>query len=325
MRARAPRNRTLTCTKDEMNVLSAGLRSLEAPITVDYIENRIIHQDFFIAAPYLPTQFVDLLILDPPYNLSKTYDETRFEKKPPLEYEVWFSSLIETVKPLLKSEATIYVCSDWRTSVLIAPILENSFHVRNRITWEREKGRGALNNWKNNTEDIWFCTVSRQYTFNVDMVKVKRKVIAPYRTEDGCPKDWREEAEGDFRITSPSNIWTDISVPFWAMRENTDHPTQKSEKLLSKLILASSNPGDIVLDPFLGSGTSAVVAQKLGRRFVGVEVSGTYCCWTLKRLEAAAEYPSIQGYVDGIFWDRNTLAHRTDSRNIGRVQESGRS
>ncbi len=310
MKARAPRNRTLTCSEDEMNVLSADLVSVESSATYHEVENRIIHQDIFDAAPHLPAGFVDLLILDPPYNLSKNYNGRMFREKRNSDYQMWFASVTRAIGPLLKSKATVYVCSDWRTSILIAPILEDRFHVRNRITWEREKGRGASSNWKNNTEDIWFCTVSRQYTFNVDAVKLKRRVIAPYREDNGIPKDWLEESGGNFRITHPSNIWTDISVPFWSMPENTDHPTQKPEKLIAKLILASSNPGDTVFDPFLGSGTSAVVARKLGRRFVGVEISRTYCCWALKRLQMADSAPSIQGYEDGVFWERNSLIHQ---------------
>lgn len=91
------------------------------------------------------------------------------------------------------------------------------------------------------------------------------------------------------------------------MSENTDHPTQKPEKLLAKIILASSNEGDVILDPFLGSGTTAVVAKKLGRRYVGIEIDETYCCLAEKRLELAEKDRNIQGYSDGVFWERNTL------------------
>ena len=91
------------------------------------------------------------------------------------------------------------------------------------------------------------------------------------------------------------------------MPENTDHPTQKPEKLYAKLILASSKPGDKVFDPFVGSGTAAVVAQKLGRNFCGVEINREYCYWTIKRLMNAVENSTIQGYSDGVFWERNTL------------------
>ena len=310
MKKRAPRNRTLTCSEDEMNILSKDLVSVESPSTYEEIENKIIHQDIFDAAPHLPVGFADLLILDPPYNLPKVYDGILFKERHDSDYRAWFASVVDVVKPLLKANATVYACSDWKTSTLIAPILEDNFHVRNRITWEREKGRGSSSNWKNSAEDIWFCTVSRQYTFDVDAVKLKRRVIAPYRTGEGKPKDWQEESEGNFRITHPSNVWTDISVPFWSMPENTDHPTQKPEKLVAKLMLASSNPCDTVFDPFLGSGTSAVVARKLGRRFVGVEISRAYCCWALKRLRMADRVPSIQGYEDGVFWERNSLVNR---------------
>jgi site-specific DNA-methyltransferase (adenine-specific) len=92
------------------------------------------------------------------------------------------------------------------------------------------------------------------------------------------------------------------------MPENTDHPTQKPEKLIAKLILASSNPGDVILDPFLGSGTTSVVAKKLGRSYVGIEIDEKFCCLAEKRIQLADEDDGIQGYQDGVFWERNTLA-----------------
>ena len=190
---------------------------------------------------------------------------------------------------------------------MIGRLLEECLTVRSRITWQREKGRGAKKNWKNAMEDIWFATASDDYYFDADAVKQRRRVIAPYRS-DGEPKDWDETAEGRFRDTAPSNFWDDISVPYWSMPENTAHPTQKPEKLLAKLILASCPPGGVVLDPFLGSGSSAVAAKKLGRHFVGVEQNERYCVWCEKRLELAESDRRIQGYTDGVFWERNTLA-----------------
>ena len=90
------------------------------------------------------------------------------------------------------------------------------------------------------------------------------------------------------------------------MPENTDHPTQKPEKLYAKLVLASSRSGDLVFDPFVGSGTSAVVAKKLGRRYLGIEINEEYCLWAAKRLKKADENAEIQGYSDGVFWERNS-------------------
>ena len=91
------------------------------------------------------------------------------------------------------------------------------------------------------------------------------------------------------------------------MPENTDHPTQKPEKLYAKLVLASSKKGDVVFDPFLGSGTASVVAKKLGRIFCGIELNEEYCLWAAKRLLRAETDKEIQGYKDNVFWERNSL------------------
>jgi site-specific DNA-methyltransferase (adenine-specific) len=92
------------------------------------------------------------------------------------------------------------------------------------------------------------------------------------------------------------------------MPENTDHSTQKPEKLIAKLILASSKPHDFVFDPFFGSGTTCVVAKKLNRKFSGVEQESDYCQMAVKRLIRAELDDTIQGYHDGYFWERNSLA-----------------
>jgi site-specific DNA-methyltransferase (adenine-specific) len=282
--------------------------------SIESLTNRIVNQDFCLALPFLPERFVNLLILDPPYNLTKNYNGHIFRSKEAEAYMSWFDSMATSLLPLLCPEASVYVCSDWRTSTLVFPVLDRYLHVRNRITWEREKGRGAKANWKNNTEDIWFCTVSDDYYFNVAAVKLKRRVMAPYRFDNGEPKDWEETQNGNYRLTYPSNLWSDITIPFWSMPENTDHPTQKPEKLIAKLLLASSRPNDFVFDPFLGSGTTAVVAKKLRRRFCGIEITQEYCCWAAKRLQQAEDDATIQGYADGVFWDRNSLKDRTSDK-----------
>ncbi|WP_338420709.1 site-specific DNA-methyltransferase [Phormidium tenue] len=284
------------------------LISLDCEKFPNEILNRTICQDVFGALPYLPKNFVDLLIVDPPYNLTKDFNGSKFKQCDRPTYSAWLDSWISQLKPMLKPHASAYFCADWATSTVMYPVLEKYFTVRNRITWEREKGRGAQANWKNASEDIWFCTVSETYTFNVNAVKLKRQVMAPYRNPAGQPKDWDDKGSKNYRLTHPSNLWTDITVPFWSMTENTDHPTQKPEKLVAKLLLASSNSGDVVLDPFLGSGTTAVVAKKLGRQYVGIEQDPDYCCLAEKRLALANEDPTIQGYTDGVFWERNTLA-----------------
>ena len=256
-----------------------------------------------------------MLILDPPYNLTKKFGTETFREMTLMEYEKWFESWFVKILPILKRTATLYICGDWKSSAALHRVLERHVIVRNRITWEREKGRGAKSNWKNASEDIWFCTMSDDFYFNVEAVKLKRKVIAPYK-ENGLPKDWEKTHEGDFRLTHPSNLWTDLTVPFWSMPENTDHPTQKPEKLIAKLILASSRESDFVFDPFLGSGTTAAVAKKLGRKFLGVELDETYACLAAKRVELAELDKSIQGYSGGVFWERNTLSMQTRGEKV---------
>ena len=211
---------------------------------------------------YLPESFVDLLFVDPPYNLNKTFNSNSFKEMTTKDYIDWIDSWLSKLIRTLKKTASIFICGDYRSSGAIQQVGEKYFKVRNRIVWEREKGRGAKANWKNNTEDIWYFTVSDDYTFNLDAVKLKKKVLAPYKV-NGQPKDWEESENGNYRLTHPSNIWTDLTVPFWSMSENTDHPTQKPEKLLAKIILASSSENDFVFDPFIGSGTTSVVAKKL--------------------------------------------------------------
>ena len=304
---RAPRNRTLDLS--ELEAVSYASQLLRSPVPADtyQLSNQIIYGDAFAVCSELPKGFVDLLILDPPYNLTKKFGVETFHEMTLEEYEKWFEGWFVKMLPVLKRTATIYVCGDWKSSAALHRVLERHVIVRNRITWEREKGRGAKTNWKNASEDIWFCTMSDDYYFNVEAVKLKRKVIAPYK-ENGSPKDWEETHEGDFRLTHPSNLWTDLTVPFWSMPENTDHPTQKPEKLVAKLILASSREGDFVFDPFLGSGTSAVVAKKLERNYLGIELNEAYACWAAKRAKLAELDKSIQGYSGGVFWERNTLS-----------------
>ncbi|MCY4205634.1 MAG: DNA methyltransferase [Bacteroidetes bacterium] len=305
MSDRAPRNRTLSCTPEEIDELSKTILRVEDAVDLQDICSQLIGGDFFKIASHLPDQFIDLLILDPPYNLTKDFNGTRFQKLDKNQYTAWFQKVIELLLPKMKLNATAYVCADWLTSTSIFPVLEEHFFVRNRITWEREKGRGAKRNWKNNIEDIWFCTNSEDYHFDVDVVKLKRKVLAPYRVK-GEPKDWAVEHDGNYRLTHPSNIWTDLTIPFWSMPENTPHPTQKPEKLLAKLILASSRENDFIFDPFIGSGTSAVVAEKLGRKWCGIDINSEYLCWARKRISKIDLDPSIQGYSDGVFWERNS-------------------
>jgi len=304
---RAFRNRTIFLKKDEIPLFKGRLISLTKKVSALEIENQTVLQDIFKGYQFLPEGFVDLLFIDPPYNQNKDFNSNRFREMKDADYEVWIDSWLSKLIKILKPTASVYICGDWKSAGAISRVMSKYFIVRNRITWEREKGRGAKSNWKNCSEDIWFGTVSENYHFNPEAVKLKRKVLAPYRDENRRPKDWLEESQGNYRLTYPSNLWTDITIPFWSMPENTDHPTQKPEKLMAKIILASSRESDFVFDPFLGSGSTSVVAKKLNRKYCGVEIDEKFACLSEKRLELANRDKTIQGYNSGVFWERNSL------------------
>ena len=314
-KVRAGRNRTITLSQEEIPELKKQILTFEqlkslanssdSKIEFKSIENKTLNCDLLEALKFLPDEFADLIIIDPPYNLTKNFNGTKFNARSDKRYDEYLATWFPEVCRKLKPSGSLYICGDWKCTSSLQRAVEKELTILNRITWQREKGRGAKSNWKNGMEDIWYAVKNPDdYYFDVEAVKIKRKVIAPYKV-DGKPKDWQESEEGNFRLTYPSNFWDDISIPFWSMPENTDHPTQKPEKLYAKLILASSKENDIVFDPFLGSGTASVTAKKLGRRFVGIELNEEYSLLAQKRLNKADEDKSIQGYSDGVFWERN--------------------
>ena len=307
MKEKSPKNKTIDFTVEEgqnylNNILHEEKLSLIKDIT--QVQNKSVLGDSISFMQKLPDNSIDLIIADPPYNMYKDFHGNAFKEGDFRSYKIYTETWLNECIRILKDTGSIYICCDWKSGLVIGNIVEEKLLLKNRITWEREKGRGAKTNWKNSMEDIFFATKTEKYTFNLDAVKVMKKVIAPYKV-DGKPKDWVETENGKFRLTCPSNFWNDISVPYWSMPENTAHPTQKPEKLLAKLILASSNENDLVFDPFLGSGSTSVTAKKLNRRYLGVEQNLRYILWAEERLNRAETDKSIQGFNDGVFTERN--------------------
>lgn len=304
---RANRNKTLTLTDQERRQYAQKIiYSPKDTLTKEDLHNQTICADLLNVIDFLPKSFADLLIIDPPYNLTKQFNTFTFKASQHAAYITYLETWIDKVIATLKPNGSLYICGDWRSTAALHEVISKRLHILNRITWQREKGKGANKNWKNSMEDIWFAVKDpKHYYFDVESVKQRKRVIAPYKSQ-GKPKDWEQTNEGKFRLTYPSNFWDDISVPFWSMSENTDHPTQKPEKLIAKLILASCPKDGVVFDPFLGSGTTSVTAKKLARTYVGIEQDEEYCLWSVKRLELANIENRIQGYENGIFWERNS-------------------
>lgn len=308
---RSPRNRTLRLTEEDERRLSPEILELcpsggAGPIDAIDAIDRVVHGEVLEVCPRLERGAYSLLVADPPYNLGKDFGSGRWAPMADDEYEAWTGAWLDRALSLLKPGASIYVCGDWRSSSAVYRALSRRVEVRNRIVWEREKGRAAAANWKSAHEELWYAVVpGAEPYFDREAVRLRRRVLAPYRDSEGGAKDWVEDRDGRWRDTAPSNCWTDLSVPFWSMPENTEHPTQKPEKLAAKLLLASSAPGDAVLDLFAGSGTTSVVARKLGRRFTAVEAERAWCLAALRRLELAAGDARIQGLERGVFLERN--------------------
>jgi DNA modification methylase len=276
----SPRNKTIRLKQEEK------LQPIPLlPKRLSSITEGIFCADATLALNKLQRKYFDLIIADPPYNIGKDFGN-KSDKQNQKEYREWVYYWMSLLPKVLKPNGSVYICCDWKQSALFEDALRNAkLHIMNRITWKRDKGRGAAKNWKQNMEDIWFAVLDKSnYTFNLEEVKIPKKVIAPYR-ENGKPKDWYFKEDGTpERLTHPSNIWTDMTVPFWSMPENTEHPTQKPEALIERIVLASSNEGDKILDLFSGSGTASVVAKKLRRKFIGIEMNSEYVRLGLKRL-----------------------------------------
>jgi len=279
---KSKRNKTITVSNEELKNFNF-LNFPKKINSISEIENKIFLTNSLTTIPLIPDNSIDLILTDPPYNNRKNFGNGTVNLSNE-EFRIWNDEWIRECFRILKPNGSIYICIDWQNSAMIQNILEKYFIIQNRITWKREKGRGSKKNWKNNMEDIWFATKSKDFTFNLDAVKIKKEVIAPYRDQTGKPKDWQEKNGKKFRLTHPSNIWTDFIVPFWSMPENTEHPTQKPEKLVERIILASSNPNDLIFDPFLGSGTTCVIAQRLKRKYLGFEINKKYYVLAMKRL-----------------------------------------
>lgn len=279
---KSKRNKTIKVTQKDLKKYPS--LKLQRKLLRSELKNKLFHNDFTKTSRFIPSHSVDLIVTDPPYTIAKDFGKGKVSTNKD-KFRKWCREWIDESFRLLKENGSIYICINWEASSIIEELLEEKFFIRNRITWKRDKGRGAKRNWKNNMEDIWYATKSDDYTFNLENVMIEKEVIAPYVDKEGKPKDWKEINGKKIRMTHPSNIWTDMTVPFWSMPENTEHPTQKPEKLIERIILASSNKKDLVFDPFMGSGTTAIVAKKLKRNYLGFEIEKKFYTLIQKRIE----------------------------------------
>lgn len=232
---------------------------------------RILHGDVLDRLKELPNETVDLIVTDPPYNLNKDYgnskDNLKFD-----EYINFSNEWLSECKRVLKKNGTIYVFMGMRYISYIYIILEKKldFFFNSWITWFYTQGIGKTKGFSPRHDDIlMFTKDEKNFTFNLDDIRVPQKF---YRSIN------------NMRGANPGNVWF-FSHIHYCNTKRLKHPTQKPEALYERMILASSNPGDTVLDPFGGSGTCLHVCQHTDRKGISIEINPEYCEMTEARLK----------------------------------------
>ena len=229
--------------------------------------NQVIQGNVLEILPQIPSSFVTLAPIDPPFGIGyQNKDWDKFESQE--EFLKFSEKWIKEVFRILKDNGTLYCFMAWQNAAEIKLILDNYGTIRNWITWTRLKGRGTKKNYKSMKEEVFYYTKTDKFIWNPQ--QILKKHVFPY-VKDGKPRGWFLDADGNkVRWTGVGNSWS-YTPPFWKMKEWYGHPSQKPELMYERMILASSNEGDTILDIFSGSGTASVVAKKLNRNFICVE------------------------------------------------------
>jgi site-specific DNA-methyltransferase (adenine-specific) len=236
--------------------------------------NRLICSDAIHEMSRWPDACVDLLIADPPYNLGKDYGNN-LDHKAWYEYEEFTRDWLTQAVRLLKPTGSLYVFMGVRFISRLFLLLEDEFKLNfsGWITWHYTQGMGRKTGFSPRHEDLLYFTRSPQFTFNLDEIRVPQKYYRERNNMAGA---------------NPGDVWA-FSHVHYCSAERLPHPTQKPEALLERIIKASSNPGDLVLDPFVGSGTTCRVAQVLGRNWLGIDANPEYNTMSQQRLDSAFE------------------------------------
>ncbi len=261
-------------------------------------EIKILCGDAIKKMQELKSKSVDLIIADPPYNLGKDYgngsDTKNFE-----EYIQFTKKWTKEATRIVKQTGTIYVFMGFRFISYLYKILEkeNSLNFVNWICWHYTQGMGKKKGFSPRHDDILIFTNSNKYTFNLDSIRVPQKY---YRSRN------------NMRGANPGDVWG-FSHIHYCQDNRQDHPTQKPEGLIERMVLASSNEGDLVVDPFSGSGTTIRVCQQLNRNCIGIELNEDYVEMTKKRLsEKFTGFDSIDPRMERVPNDLNDVEIREE-------------
>ncbi len=244
------------------------------------------------------SETVDLIVTDPPYNLSKNYgissDHLSFE-----QYLEFSKQWLLEAKRILKPTGTIYVFMGMQYISYIYQLLDKElgFLFNSWITWYYTQGIGKTKGFSPRHDDILMFTKSSNFTFNLDAIRIPQKF---YRSVN------------NMRGANPGNVW-EFSHVHYCNQNRQSHPTQKPEGLIERMVLASSNIGDLVVDPFVGSGTSARVCQQLNRNFIGFDNNSNYITMARERLKQPfTGFDSIDTRMYRVPNDLNNIEYREE-------------
>lgn len=240
-----------------------------------------------ILSDEIPDTSVDLIFADPPYNIGKDFNGRKDKWASDGEYREWCYRWLDLCVGKLKPTGSLYLMAATQNMPHFDIYLSEKLHILSRIVWFYDSsGVQAKRYFGSLYEPILFCAKDKkQYTFNADDILVEAKTGAERKLID-----YRKPVPSVYNSKKvPGNVW-EIPRVRYRMNEYEDHPTQKPVALLERIILASSNPGDLVLDPFSGTFTTSVIARKWGRQSVGIEIEEEYVKIGLRRLEIVDRY-----------------------------------
>ncbi len=247
----------------------------------------VLWGDALEALAQIPDSSIDLIFADPPYNIGKDFNGTKDRWNSDSEYRKWCYQWLDLCLSKLKSTGSLYLMAATQQMPYFDIYLSERLHILSRIVWHYDSsGVQAKKYFGSLYEPILFCVKDKkQYTFNANDILVKAKTGAERKLID-----YRKPVPTAYNTTKvPGNVWNIPRVRY-RMDEYEEHPTQKPVALLERIILASSNPGDLVLDPFSGTFTTSFVAKKWGRCSIGIEIEEAYIKIGLRRLQILSHY-----------------------------------
>jgi len=276
---------------------------LDEPLSAGALQGAgidIRNRDFLADAAAIPDASIDLIVADPPYGLGKDYgnDSDMLSGEAFLE---WTYRWLDMAIPKLKKSGSMYIFCTWQYSPELFVFLKRRMMMVNEIVWDRRVPSmgGTTRKYTSVHDNIGYFAVSKDYYFDLDPVRI------PY---DAVTKKARSRKifEGSKWLEmgyNPKDVWS-VSRLHRQHAERVDHPTQKPLEIVERMVLASCPPGGRVLDPFMGSGTTAVACARHGRRFTGYEINADYCAIAEARIAKAHAAPARNALPAPIVADR---------------------